>query len=135
MSTKYWEFVARSPRHKMAEESAVRVELGRSASDLPTVPEATIVDFSRNGLQLRLTAPLVEQEAISVRLEDERSGMDLTLSGIVRWQRREDDDAWLVGCHCDEELDWETLGELFLNEVLVREEPSPEMEMSNGSLA
>ncbi len=126
MVTKYWSFVPRNPRHKVAEDPAARVELRRSAANLPALPEVAVVDFSRSGFRLSVTEPLAARESVTLRLVDERSGMDLTLPGIVRWQRREADGTWSVGCHCDRELDWETLGELFLGGILLRDETLPQ---------
>ena len=50
------------------------------------------------------------------------SGVSLALPGKVCWQRPEDGDTWQLGCLCSQQVDWETLGELFLTGVLATDE-------------
>ena len=87
--------------------------------------EAELLDLSRSGVRLRVAADLKVQEPITLRLHDEPSGLRLTRSATVRWKRPEQGDLWLVGCLFDEHVEWEMLGELFLNEVLSTGRPSP----------
>jgi hypothetical protein len=79
-------------------------------------------NLSRNGFQLRLPVPLVIQEHFCLRLYVEDSGLTLTLPGTVQWQRAVDDE-WLAGCLSDQPLAWESLGELFLSEVISPDAP------------
>ena len=88
----------------------------RSGAETTPAIEAQLVDLSREGFRLRVPSPLEDRAPITVRIRT-HDGMDLTLAGTVRWQRAEDD-AWLVGCVADRPTDWETLGELFLHNVL-----------------
>jgi hypothetical protein len=118
-SDDFLDFEARSPRHETTGTARLAVEVKcRSAS--PAEPrEAQLIDLSRGGFQLLVPIQLVQHETISARIRDEKSGLQFDLSGHVRWQRQTTDGKWLVGCQADQELDWETMGELFLNEILV----------------
>ena len=57
-------------------------------------------------------------ETVTIEIRDDRSGLQIELTGAVRWQRAKDDRSWSVGCQCEQELDWAIMGELFLHEVL-----------------
>jgi len=78
-----------------------------------------MVDLSRHGVRLQVTVPLTTEDPITVRLREESSGIDLTLPATVQWQNPEGDRKWSLGCLFDQPMEWETLGELFLNELLV----------------
>jgi hypothetical protein len=119
MSDDYAEFIARRPRHRANAEIAV--EVARADGAEPPNVQAAMLDVSREGFCLRTPLELEIGETITVRLWDADSGFDLTLPGTVRWQRPDDDGIWTVGCQSPEPLDWETLGELFLNELLAAE--------------
>ena len=49
-------------------------------------------------------------------------GIDVMFPATVRWRREEVAGNWLVGCQTSWQLDLETLGELFLSEILVKNE-------------
>jgi hypothetical protein len=77
-----------------------------------------LVDCSRAVVQFRVTDSLADGERVVVRLRHEASGLQLDMAGTVDWQRPEPSGERLVGCRFAEELDWETLGELFLCGIL-----------------
>jgi len=79
---------------------------------------AQLIDCSREAIQLLLAVPLERGERIRVRLRDESSGMQLDVAGAVSAQRDELPSGWSATCRFDQELDWETLGELFLCGIL-----------------
>jgi hypothetical protein len=111
----------RRPRYPSTGRKAVHVEIERAAGETPAAVQAELENLSRNGLQLRTPCALGSKEAIKVRIRVEETGFDLTVCAFVRWQRR-DGDGWLAGCRADQAIDWEPLGELFLDEVLATEE-------------
>ena len=117
-------YSARSPRHQATGTAALEVEVERSSGDNPIVG-GELVDLSRNGFRLRTTIPLAVNESVTVRFCHAESELDLALPSTVRWQRPEVGEKWLVGFETERQVDWETLGELFLNDILHVDEPSP----------
>ncbi len=83
---------------------------------------AELVNFSRDGFRLRVPAPLIVNEPVVVLIEDRNSPFSLTISATARWQRPESGDTWLTGFKFDRQADWETLGELFLNDILTMDD-------------
>ncbi len=110
--------IPRKPRHPAATGAGIRVEVERPAEAVPRTVEAELADFSRDGFRLLTAVPLEPGESITVRLHDANSGFNLTLPSTVRWQRIADDRSWSHGCMFARQVDWETLGELFLNGIL-----------------
>ncbi len=88
--------------------------------------EGELIDLSRHGVRLRTKIRLSQQESITVRLRDDKAAVDLAIPGTVRWQRPEQDGTWSLGCALARQVDWETLGELFLGNVLVMDDPAAE---------
>ncbi len=114
-------YTAGKPRGESSGAKRLRVEVRRGPGRTPGVIEAELVDLSRGGIGLRVAASLAVSESITVRLEDEASKLKLTRSATVRWARRDAEGKWAIGCRFDEQMDWEILGELFLNEILAAE--------------
>lgn len=110
-------FTARRPRHAVTDADAIHVSVERAGQPSGAI-EAQLVDMSREGFRLRVSLPLEVHEDLTVRIRSERAKVDLTRSGNVRWRRADGNDAWLVGCAASEPADWETLGELFLHNIL-----------------
>jgi hypothetical protein len=106
------------PRHHVVDPDSLHVQLQRRVDELVGVLQGMLIDISRQGFCVAVANPLAEDEAVVLRLHDDNSGMDLTLAGTVRWSRESNDGRWSVGCSADQELAWETLGELFLNGIL-----------------
>ncbi len=82
-----------------------------------------LIDFARNGAQLRIaggpeSSCLAKGEVVVLGLRAQKTGLDIRLPGTIRWQQAAGPGQWLVGCEFDEEVPLETLGELFLNEIL-----------------
>jgi hypothetical protein len=117
MASEQWELTPRKPRYPSTGRKAVRAEIERSPGRTPGVVSADLQDLSRNGFQVRTPIPLQSGEAIRVRIEIEQPALSLTVPGTVRWQRA-DEGAWVAGCLSDRPIDWESLGELFLNDIL-----------------
>lgn len=111
-------FVLRKPRHDVADEGGLAVTIQREAGRRPLCFQADLLDLSRDGFRLRSAVPLAAGETFVLELSDERFGLQLALSGTVRWQQAQPEEVWLLGCQTETPLDWETLGELFLSEVL-----------------
>jgi len=110
------------PRQHLVDADALHVQIQRQVDGAGDVHHATLIDISRHGFCVQTSTPLDDEEAVVLRLRDDNSGMDLTLAGTVRWQREPKNDTWLIGCSADQELAWETLGELFLNGILCADE-------------
>jgi hypothetical protein len=125
MQPEPWNFVGRKPRHHVADAGDVSVRLdckGPIAADAESLP-AELIDFARNGARLRIaggperTCPAPGEEVV-LGLSSQKSGLNIRLPGAIRWQQAEGPGQWLIGCEFDEEVPLETLGELFLNEIL-----------------
>jgi len=113
------QFVLRLPRHPAAGEAGFPVAVRRCTPESPVAIAADLLDLSRNGFRLRTALPLEIGESLYLDIFEERSSLTLALPATVRWRLEEPDGRWLLGCQAKRELDWETLGELFLNEVLL----------------
>lgn len=118
MASTYTSNCPHRPRHHVVDPDSLHVQLQRRVDDVLGVLPAVLLDISRNGFCVQTTRPVTTEEPVVLRLHDDNSGMDLTLAGTVRWSREGDDGAWSIGCVADQELAWETLGELFLNGIL-----------------
>ena len=118
MLSDYWNHVPRKPRHPAAETEKLRTEMERSSEKVPRVVEAELLDVSRNGFQARTSFPLAVGEQITLRLHVDRQDFHLSVPADVRWRRSEGGRSWLLGCMSNREIDWESLGELFLHGVL-----------------
>jgi len=118
MTDAYWNYTTRKPRHRAAGSDGLRVEICRIATETAALVRAELVDLSREGLQLHTTMSLPDGEPIIVHIVDKPACIDLTMSAAVRWCRSEQEGRWLIGCQSDGPLPWETLGELFLGEIL-----------------
>lgn len=117
MTDNFLQFVARYPRHQSAGKPELQIKICRSVGE-PRSLGAELVDFSRDGFRLRVGAPLIVNELVEVLVEDRNSPVELAISATVRWQRPESGERWLTGFKFNRSTDWETLGELFLNDIL-----------------
>lgn len=123
MSQEIWNFVGRKPRHQAANASRVTVRLKRGNAQAAADLRAELIDFARSGAQLRVAddanaACPASGEPIVLELLTGKPELDIRLPGKIRWQQAEGPGRWLVGCEFDTEVSLETLGELFLNEIL-----------------
>ncbi len=109
------DYVLRSPRHP---SPGTLVEVLRAPGGLTNVVEAELINLSREGFQLRLPIVLDDQELVIMRITTPGHGVDAIFPATVRWQREELSGDWLAGCKTSWQIDLETLGELFLNEIL-----------------
>ena len=94
----------------------VRVDLQSDGPDASTT--ARLLDCSRTDAQLIVAHRVSLGERILVRLRDDESGLQLDVAGTVAWQEQENEFSWRIGCRFTQELDWESLGELFLCGIL-----------------
>jgi hypothetical protein len=117
----------------VADSTQVSVRLDRKGAgeaDTESLP-VQLIDFARNGARLRIagaperTCP-AKGEAVVLGIRSPRPGLDICLPGTIRWQQAEGPGQWLVGCEFDAEVSLETLGELFLNEILFDGRSLPE---------
>ena len=122
MASDFSRYVLRRPRHPATGDLGFPVAVRRSAPDSPGPIDAGLVDLSREGFRVRSDVPLEIGESLFMDLFEETSGLRLTLPGTVRWRLAEGDGRWLLGCQSKRQLDWETLGELFLNKVLLADD-------------
>jgi hypothetical protein len=121
-----WAFVARRPRHQAGSDE-LAIQLLRDSGRAPRAVAAALVDFSRQGARLTVGDPLDLAETVILQWQTRGTGLDLHLTGAVRWQAPQAD-GWLVGCQFHEEVSMETLGELFLRGILSHQPSSPSSE-------
>jgi len=128
MASDHSQYVPRRPRHAATGESGYSVRVTRaldagtgepSGAESDSTFPADLVDLSRDGFCLRSAASAPVGSLLTIELRHDQGGLALTLRGEVRWQRPQADGRWLLGCHSEQQIDWATLGELFLNNVLV----------------
>jgi hypothetical protein len=115
----FTDYVPRPPRYVVAPDAPLRLQVSCPADQPPIEGSVRLANLSRSGFGLRLAESVTVGHPIMVRVRHEGSALDLSLVGIVQWQKRQPDDTWLIGCRCVRDLAWETLGELFLLGVLI----------------
>ncbi|MEX2559973.1 MAG: PilZ domain-containing protein [Pirellulales bacterium] len=108
---------ARRPRYEARAGHQAQLRIERSGRLPPIVP-AELINFSRHGARLAVGSPLEDGEQFMLLLTHSKAGMALTLAGELRWQAPTDAGGWLMGCEFVTEVSMETLGEMFLNEIL-----------------
>ena len=109
----------RSPRHEALPAADVWIEIERPLYDGLMVKGCELTNLSRSGCQLRATEPLRPSERVLVRLALKPHKPLFEVSAVVRWQSHDEAlGAWVLGCRFDQELPWEAMGELFLENVL-----------------
>ena len=113
-----WGYVARPPRYDTADDQSLQVAIQRAVGETPERIEARLLNLSRDGFQVRTSVPLAAKEAIVLKFEEPESGLEFDLPGTVCWEQVQGDGSWVQGCQSARQLDWEVLGELFLNELL-----------------
>ena len=118
MAHQDWGYVVRPPRYDTADDRSLPVAIRRAAGETPECIEAELLNLSRDGFQVRTSVPLDAREAIVLEFQEPDSGLEFTLPGTVCWQQSDGDAVWLHGCRSTRQLDWEILGELFLNQIL-----------------
>ena len=114
----------RLPRHCAAEESRTQIQVQRQPGQKPQNIAAELVDLSRRGGQFVCSTSLEMDEPIVLHIMLPSSSLEVRLSAKVRWERPASDGLFAVGCILDDEMDWETLGEMFLNGVLSADLPT-----------
>ena len=118
MSSDPSNFVVRRPRYRATGRVPVVLTIVRASELEPAVVPAELLDVSRHGMRLKLAVPLAMDEPILIRLKEAEGGLERSFRAHVLWRFEEGQDAWIVGCPLEGEIDWEALGELFLHEVL-----------------
>ena len=112
------EFVPRFPRHDAvnAKPSSVEVWL----AERNQLHAVQLVNLSRRGIGVRAPVELAPDQVVTLKFTDS-DGLDVSLGAVVRWCSVHEPAVWDVGCEFDSEVEWETLGELFLRGVLETE--------------
>ena len=123
MAETSWNHIIRSPRHDVAEDTNIVVEIERTQqSSLDPIP-ANLCNVSRHGIQLELDHKFLDAEPVVVRIRDQKSDLELSIEATVLWQKEMGEANWLIGCVLACAMHWETYGELFLHHILKTELP------------
>ncbi len=85
-----------------------------------------ISSISHGKVLLLTAAPVEPGDRLEACFLHPAGGIDITLQLEVHWRRDADDGLWYVGCHCDDPVSFEMLGELFLNHVVRDTSPARE---------
>ena len=116
-------FAARGPRFDCDDAATVDLTVTRQRDDGTDQDIAgELVNFSRQGVQFHLKEPLEKGELPVVRLQATDSALAVQIPARVRWVTPDEHLGWLVGCEFESEVPWETLGELFIHEVLSQDQ-------------
>jgi len=107
------------PRYKVRNIEFVDVTV-RQDSGTTDAALAEVRDLSRGGASLVVTRPLQFQEALLIKLESAKLGLDLSISAEVCWIRSLDEGRWLLGCSFAPPLPPESLEKLFVSGLLER---------------
>ena len=119
MVAEYWKTVVRKPRHAGGDTGAWKVEVEYRVGAKVAVVEARLADGSRDGAQVVVPIMLPPKDRVVVRFVDEHSEVRYQAEGEIRWSRAGDNkEVWSSGIRFSEPIDFETLGELFLNDLL-----------------
>jgi len=110
--------IVRDPRHRAKDITKAWAEVLRRGGRLPKRLPAMLIDLSRKGIQLRVAMLLERGERITVRLLHLPLEEEYALDATVQWMRLADGNTYAVGCQFDDEIDFEILGELFLDGLL-----------------
>ena len=114
-----FDFVARSPRHIVADEHQVQVSLLEPAKGSGTAIKGEIIDFSRHGVCLTVPSDAQVPAQTVLRLFNPDVSLDVHIPCHLRWCRPDaESNGAMVGCAFDQELSFETFGELFLAGLL-----------------
>ncbi len=122
MVENHWDFSLREPRHRTSAVEGCEVRIERSPGKDPLVTSGRLVDLSRSGFKLRVLVPLEIGEPLIMQIRDDRLTTDTAFSGVVQWCRRGEQAGWLLGCQATDLAEYETLGELFINDILSLDE-------------
>jgi hypothetical protein len=118
MDDKYWNYVARGPRHAGRESEQVIVEIERLDGGMPAQLEARLLNISRGGMQVAAPVALLAGENVRIRLLDNHDA-SLHVEAVVRWVGLPSgEQGWHAGLRFAAELELDTLGEMFLARVL-----------------
>ncbi len=107
----------RRPRYPASAKEPVGIAVRRAAGKTPLDIDAELENISRGGFQLRTAIALDLGEAVTLRLRLPETAVDWQATAAVRWQQAHGK-TWVLGCECEEPVDWEVLGQLFLGEAL-----------------
>ena len=122
MAENHWGFTSRQPRHRASAAEGCEVRIERSPGKDPLVTSGRLIDLSRGGFSLRVLVPLEIGEPLTIQIRDDRLTSDITLAGVVQWCRRGEQAGWFLGCQATDLAEYETLGELFINDILSTDE-------------
>ncbi len=122
MAENHWDFSLRQPRHQASAAEGCEVRIERTPGKDPLVTSGRLIDLSRSGFKLRVPVPLEAGESLTMQIRDDRLTTDITLPGVVQWCRRGERSGWFLGCRATDLADYETLGELFINDILSTDE-------------
>jgi len=122
MSHDHRNFIPRPPRHNAALATGIRIEVRRyDAVDEP-VYEAELVDFSRQGIRLRLAAEFEAGELLLIRIVATEPDFLFQHRATIHWRSTDESSSdFLYGCGFEAQVEWEVLGELLLRGVLSME--------------
>ena len=111
-------YTVRRPRYVATGKAAIVLSIVRAEERHPAVVTGELVDISRHGICIKAADPLEPDERLLIRLKEAAGGLERSFAARGLWRQQETDDSWLIGCALEGEVDWETLGELFLQQVI-----------------
>jgi len=132
MTGYFWNYAARKPRHSAAPADKVAVHIERLPGFDPVEVPCQLCDVSRTGAQTRSAVPLQAGESCDLHISVKDAQLKVVLPATIRWSRQEPETGeFLTGFLFPVETSYETLGELFLNGVLVAAQQEDASEPGN----
>ena len=114
-------YIVRQPRHTAADASSSRIWIEELEQENPQQRDVVLLDFSRKGAKLELTSPITPGGQVLLHVQDDAANLNVRLKGTVRWQRRQAEGCWLLGCQFEQLVEYEVIGELFISGILATE--------------
>ncbi len=111
----------RTPRFPVLNHQACRVQIERGGDGTAVeIIEGELIDLSQGGAKLRLAAFLQFAETVRVRISIAELDLAINVTSDVCWTRRDDVNAWLVGCAFSPPISDETLQALAVHSLIER---------------
>jgi hypothetical protein len=112
------DYAIRRPRHTAAEGAPGHVWLKALSEPAIEPQQVQLIDFSRRGAKIELRTAIPPNCEVVLHIVHEALGLSIEIPGRVRWQRIDEFGRRHVGCHFDELVPYEVIGEMFLSGVL-----------------
>jgi len=116
------QFIARHPRFDVVNDENLHVLVEIKVGDKIERLESSLVNISRRGVRLHVPADLKEDDHLNLQIRQTNSDLNICRKAQVQWSAQIDEGINVVGCRLASDINWEVMGELFLNDMISPEE-------------